>query len=58
MRGLVEVEELSMKLPVYIVEMKYDCLLGNDFLSAINFEETLVSFFSISSQGKEEFVCS
>jgi len=55
---LIEVGELSMKLPVYIVEMKDDCLLGNDFLSAMNFEETLVSFFGVSSQGKEEFVCS
>jgi len=47
-----------MKLPVYIVEMKDDCLLGNDFLSATNFEETLVSFFGVSSQKKKEFVCS
>jgi len=47
-----------MKLPVYIIEMKDDCLLGNDFLSAMNFEETLVSFFGISSQGRKEFVCS
>jgi len=55
---LVEVEELSMKLPVYIVEMKDDCLLGNDFLSAMNFEEILVSFFDVSSQERKEFVCS
>jgi len=52
---LVEVGKLSMKLPVYIVEMKDDCLLGNDFLSGVNFEETLISFFGVSSK---EFVCS
>jgi len=55
---LVEVGELSMKLPVYIVEMKDDSLLGNDFLSAMNFQETLVSFFGVSSQGRKELVCS
>jgi len=54
---LIEVGVLSMKLPVYIVDMKDDCLLGNDFLSAKNFEETLISFFGVSSQ-KKEFVCS
>jgi len=47
-----------MKLLVYIVEMKDDCLLGNDFLSAMNFEETLVSFFGVSSQERKKFVCS
>jgi len=47
-----------MKLPVYIVEMMDDCLLRNDFLSATNFEETLVSFFGVSSQKRKEFVCS
>jgi len=57
-RALVEVGELSMKLPVYIVEMKDDCLLGNDFLLAMNFEETLVSFFGDSSQRRKELVCS
>jgi len=44
---LVEVGELSMKLPVYVVDIKDDCLLGNDFLSAMNFEETFVSFFGV-----------
>jgi len=58
MERLVEVGELSMKLPIYIVEMKDDCLLGNDFLSAMTFEEILVSFFGVSSQGRKEFVCS
>jgi len=55
---LIEVGELSMKLPVYIVDMKDDCLLGNDFLSAKNFEEILISFFGVSSQERKEFVCS
>jgi len=31
--------------------MKDDCLLGNDFLSAMNFEEIFISFFGIPSQG-------
>jgi len=55
---LVEVGELSKKLPVYIVEIKSDCLLRNDFLSVMHFEEILVSFFGTSSQGKKEFFCS
>jgi len=56
-RILVKVGDLSMELPVYVVEMKDDCLLGNDFLSAMNFEETFASFlvfFGIPSQKKEE----
>jgi len=53
-RVLVEVGELSIKLPVYVVDMKNDCLLGNDFLSAMNFEGTFASFFSISFQKKED----
>jgi len=52
-RVLIEVRELSMKLPIYVVNMKDD-LLGNDFLSAMNLKETLASFFGISSQRKEE----
>jgi len=40
--------------------MKDDCLVGNNFLSAMNFEfsdeETLVSFFGVSSQERKEFV--
>jgi len=55
---LIEVGELSMKLPVYVVDMKDDCLLGNDFLSAKKIEETLISFFGVSSQERKEFVCS
>jgi len=43
-----------MKLPVYVIDMKDDCLLGNDFLSAMGFGETFVSFFGIPSQEKEE----
>jgi len=43
--ALIEVGKLSMKLSVYAVNMKDDCLLGNDFLSAMNFEEIFVSFF-------------
>jgi len=52
-RALVE-GKLFMKLPVYVVDMKKDCLLGNDFLSAMGFGETFVSFFGIPSQEKEE----
>jgi len=44
-RVLVEVGELSMELPVYVVDMKDNCLLGNNFLSAMNFEGTFASFF-------------
>jgi len=48
-----------MKLPVYVVEIKDNCLLGNDFLSAMNFEETFVSFFGVPSpEKKEESFCS
>jgi len=43
-----------MKLPVYVVDMKDHCLLGNDFLSAMNFEEIFALFFGISSRKKEE----
>jgi len=43
-----------MKFPVYVVDMKDDCLLGNDFLSALNFEEAFASFFGISSQKEKE----
>jgi len=53
-RALEEAEELSMKLPVYVVDMKDDCLLRNNFLSAVNFEETFVSFFDVPSQKKKE----
>jgi len=31
-RALIEVGELSIELPVYVVDMKDDCLLGSDFL--------------------------
>jgi len=34
--------------------MKDDCLLGNDFLLAINFEEGFASFFGIPSQREKE----
>jgi len=34
--------------------MKDNCLLGNDFLSAMGFGETFDSFFGIPSQEKEE----
>jgi len=58
-RALIEVGELSIKLPVYVVDMKEDCLLGSDFLSATNFERNLVSFFGLSSQeGRGESFCS
>jgi len=50
--------EFSMKLPVYVVDMKDDCLLGNDFLSAMNFEEVFASFFGIPSQREEEVLFS
>jgi len=57
-RALIEVGELFIKLPVYVVDMKDDYLLGSDFLSATNFEENLVSFFGSCSQvGKETFFC-
>jgi len=46
-RVLVEVGELSMELPVYVVDMKDNCLLGNNFLSAMNFEGTFASFFFV-----------
>jgi len=42
-RVLVEVGELSMELSVYIIDMKNDCLLGNDFLFS-NFEGTFAFF--------------
>jgi len=42
-----------MELPVYVVNMKDDCLFGNDFLSAMNFEGIFASFFDISSQKGE-----
>jgi len=58
-RALIEVGELSIKLPVYVVDMKDDCLLGSDFLSATNFEGNLVSFFRLCSQeGKGASFCS
>jgi len=58
-RALIEVGELSIELPVYVVDMKDDCLLGSDFLSATNFEENLVSFFGLCSQeGKGASFCS
>jgi len=43
-----------MKLPVYAIDMKDDCLLGNNFLSAVNFEETFASFLGIPSQKEKE----
>jgi len=42
-----------MERPVYVVDMK-DCLLRNDFLSAMNFEGSFASFFGIPSQRKKE----
>jgi len=55
-RILVEIGELSMELPVYVVEMKNDYLLGNDFLLTMNLEETFASFFSIPSQKKRRIM--
>jgi len=43
-----------MKLPVYVIDMKDNCLLGNDFLSAMNFEEVFTSFFKIPFRGVEK----
>jgi len=43
-----------MELLIYVIEMKDNCLLGNDFLSAMNFEETFALFFDILSQKKEK----
>jgi len=41
------------------MSLKEDCLLGNDFLSAMGFRKTFVLFFGIPSQKKEEeFFCS
>jgi len=48
-RALVKVGDLSMKFTIYIVDMKDDCLLGNNFLSAMNFEDTFISFFGVLS---------
>jgi len=51
-----------MKLLVYIIDMKDNGLLGNYFLSTMNFEEVFASFFQISSErerGRERknFIC-
>jgi len=43
-----------MKLPVYVADIKDDCLLRNDFLSVMNFEGTFASFLDISSQRKKK----
>jgi len=51
-RVLIEVGKLSMELLVYVVDIKDDCLLRNDFLSAMNFEETFASFFGLFSRKK------
>jgi len=51
-RVLVELGEFLMRLPVYVDDMKNDCLLGNDFFSAMNFEEVFTLFFGIPSQEK------
>jgi len=43
-----------MKLLVYVVDIKDDCLLGNDFFSAMKFEEIFISFFGIPSHTHKE----
>jgi len=45
-----------MKCPVMsgFIDMKDDCLLGNDFLLAMNFEKVFTSFF----RKKKNFFCS
>jgi len=46
--ALIKLGKFSINLPVYVVDMEYDCLLGTDFFSMVKFDEIFTSFFNIS----------
>jgi len=45
-----------MKLPVYVVNMKNGCLLGNNFLSALNFEGVFIIFWNSFLEKRKELL--
>jgi len=48
-----------MKLPIYVVDIKDDSLLGNDFLSTINFGSFYLIFWNfVLRRGRKFFLFS
>jgi len=55
-RVSVELGEFSIKFSVYVVDIKDDCLLENDFLWAINFKEFCLIFWNFFSERERELL--
>lgn len=49
----VELGKSSVRLPVFVIDFEEDCLLGTDFLSAVNLENIFEPMFGRNIQGKE-----
>ena len=56
---LIKLGNISKELPVFVADIGEDCLLGADFLAAVNLENIFEPIFGNPDLGKEEnFVCS